>query len=131
MLEPSELIERLVALVPAPRRHLVRYHGTLAPGAKWRARIVAAGGEAPRSDAKEREPEPRRPARITWADLLKRVFAVDVLQCPRCGGRMQIIAAVTDLEAAKRILACIGLPARPPPLVPARERDQSELPFQG
>ena len=92
---------------------------------------MPAGGKAPRSDAKEREPEAHQPARIAWADLLKRVFAVDVLQCPRCSGRMQIVATVTDVDAAKRILTWIGLPARPPPLLPARERDQSELPLQG
>ena len=73
---------------------------------------------------------PPRGARIAWAALVGRGFAVDVLQCPRRGGRMQIIATVTDLEAAKRILTCIGLPARPPPM-PAREMDPSELQFPG
>ena len=29
--EPSELLERLVALIPPPRAHQVRYHGVLAP----------------------------------------------------------------------------------------------------
>lgn len=46
------LIERLLALVPRPRKHLVTYHGVLAPGASMRPRIVPraaeddAGGEA-------------------------------------------------------------------------------------
>ena len=34
------LIERLLALVPRPRRHLVTYHGVLAPAASLRPRIV-------------------------------------------------------------------------------------------
>ena len=38
--EPVELLEKLVALVPAPKAHLVRYSGILAPAAKWRALIV-------------------------------------------------------------------------------------------
>ena len=40
LFEPGELIEKLVALVPAPRGHLVRYHGVLAPHARWRAQVV-------------------------------------------------------------------------------------------
>ena len=34
LLEPLQLLERLVALVPAPGRNLLRYHGTMAPNAR-------------------------------------------------------------------------------------------------
>jgi len=37
--EPSELLERLVALIPPPRAHQVRYHGVLAPAAANRAAV--------------------------------------------------------------------------------------------
>ena len=40
VMEPLELLERLSALVPAPRAHLTRYAGVLAPAAKWRSLIV-------------------------------------------------------------------------------------------
>jgi hypothetical protein len=40
LLDPLELLERLAALVPAPRRPLLAYHGVLAPRARWRAAIV-------------------------------------------------------------------------------------------
>ena len=38
--EPLELMERLAALVPAPRFNLIRYRGVLAPSASWRRNIV-------------------------------------------------------------------------------------------
>ena len=38
---------------------------------------------------------PLRPARLDWATLLRRTFGFEVLQCP-CGGRRQVLAAVTD-----------------------------------
>ncbi len=66
-------------------------------------------------------PPPRRTA---WADLLKRVFEVDALVCPECGGRMRILAAITDPDVARRILDCLGLPPRAPPI--ARD-DRSEV----
>ncbi|MGE3173836.1 MAG: transposase [Planctomycetota bacterium] len=47
---PHTLIERLCALIPRPRRHLVTYHGVLAPAAGLRDRVVPdpvdrSGGE--------------------------------------------------------------------------------------
>jgi hypothetical protein len=63
----------------------------LAPHAAWRSLIVprpSGDGDADPSAAVADEPTVgRRPtARPDWAALLKRVFAVDVLHCPRCGG---------------------------------------------
>ena len=52
---------------------------------------------------------PQRPVRWRWADLLDRVFAVDVLACPRCGGRMRIFATIDDPPVVRRILAHLGL----------------------
>jgi hypothetical protein len=54
---------------------------------------------------------------------MRRVWAEDVLACPRCGGRMRVIAAVTSREAIRRILEHLGLPPRAPPLSPARLPD--------
>src|SRR5262249_20309914 len=39
-LSPLELLEKLAALVPLPRAHLVRYGGCLAPHSKLRAVII-------------------------------------------------------------------------------------------
>jgi hypothetical protein len=33
---PHELMEKLIALIPRPRAHLVRYHGILGPAAEDR-----------------------------------------------------------------------------------------------
>jgi len=52
LLDPLELLERLAALVPPPRRPLLAYHGLLAPRSRWRAAIVPkAAADAPRADA--------------------------------------------------------------------------------
>jgi len=54
---------------------------------------------------------------------MKRVFAIDVLECPRCRGPMRILAGIRPPEATRAILACLGLPVRAPPIVPARRDD--------
>jgi Putative transposase/Transposase zinc-binding domain len=191
LMEPHELLERLVPLIPPPRAHQVRYHGVLAPCASARDCVVpgprptpgpAVGGTAatepsdgtmpaavgakassPRTPTHrcadtsarvESEPSastagpvdlegrasPRlarghphgpnrcdpstdasrpRPRRLAWAELLQRVFEVDALRCPRCGARMRLVAAIEAPDVARKILACLDLPARAPPLVPA------------
>lgn len=40
VMSPLEFMQRLAALVPRPRLHLIRFHGVLAPHAKMRAAIV-------------------------------------------------------------------------------------------
>ena len=49
----------------------------------------------------------------TWAALMRRVFALDVLACPRCGGRLRVIATVQDPAVVRAILAHLGLAPGP------------------
>ncbi len=41
---------------------------------------------------------------------MRRAFDLDVLRCPRCAGRMQLIATIEDPAVIQRILAHLGLP---------------------
>ena len=71
------------------------------------------------SDESAQSPATRHGRNYTWAELMKRVWALDVLECPRCQSRMRIIAAIHPPEAASKILDCLGLPSRAPPVAPA------------
>ena len=148
--QPLELMERLAALVPAPRFNMIRYSGVLAPSAAWRQRIIPEGIESPRVSSvctekcgqnarvpgeavnlafavqkrkteNEKDLNPR-PRRFAWAELLKRVFSVDALKCNKCGNTMRILCAVNPPDAIRKILDCLGLPSRPPPIAPASIR---------
>ena len=68
--------------------------------------------------------------RRRWARLLQRVFDIDALACPRCGCTLRLIAAIEDPAVAHRILECLGLPARAPPLEPAPLDDGSEQAYE-
>ena len=46
-------------------------------------------------------------------------LAIDVLECPHCHGRMRIAAAIHARDATQKILDCLGLPSRAPPVAPA------------
>ena len=55
----------------------------------------------------------------SWAELIRRVWELDVLKCPRCLGRMKIVAAIHAPDSITRILDSLGLPSRAPPVAPA------------
>ena len=103
-MSPLEFMQRLAALVPRPRLHLIRFHGVLAPNAKLRALVVPQALEAATGESELTAPESScthsRPTRISWARLLKRVFEIDMEHCPNCGGQLKIIAAILESASA-------------------------------
>ena len=118
-----EVVEKLAALVPQPRIHLTRFFGCLAPHAKIRSQIVPKKPEA--TDPAPSRPEPtsavpKRSRRMLWAELLARVFAIDLKNCPHCPGELKIVAAIVETVAIRKILGHLGLPDLPPPIAPAR-----------
>ena len=105
-------IARLAALVPRPRLNLTRFHGIFAPNFRHRSRIV------PRHP--QRRIDHDKPlAPMSWAQRLKRVFAIDIQACPKCGGKLRVIACIEDPQLIAKILArevaTVRAVARAPP----------------
>ena len=124
ILMPLELMDRLAALIPPPRRHRHRYYGVLAPNSPLRPAVTAlAAAPEPvpaRANAVADESSVSRAARYLWAMLLARIYEVFPLTCPKCGGVMRIIAFIDDPTEVKKILAHLGEPTVAPILAPAR-----------
>ena len=118
-LSPVELLEKLAALVPLPRVHLVRYGGCLAPHSHLRHAIMPT----PRQQGRDGEETQRGTPYWTWARLLKRVFALEMGPCPFCQrGVLRLIAVITQGEVMRKILRHLKLAADPPPIASARSR---------
>ena len=45
----------------------------------------------------------------TWRELIKKVWEVDPLTCPRCGSEMKIISLIQDPDVIRQILKHLGL----------------------
>jgi hypothetical protein len=111
--EPLELLERLAAMTPRPETNLLICHGPLAARARWRARVVAYGRVAPEAPplvAGAEGTKGKSGSRAwSWAALMHRAFDLDVLACPRCGGRLRLIATLHDPAVIRKLLAHLGM----------------------
>jgi hypothetical protein len=81
--------------------------------------VVAEAHGAP-ADHANAQAAPRHARGYAWADLMRRIFGLDVLACPRCGGRLRLIALVEEAAVIDRILRHLGLPNTVPAPRPAR-----------
>ena len=132
-LSGPDFVLRMVALVPAPKRALLHYHGVFAPACRWRRAIVLHTARPrtpalPKADLPPAEcdhatkPATDRatPDRMSWAEIHKRMFLWDVLACDKCGGRRKIIATIPHGPIAEKILTHLKLPLTAEGFAPIR-----------
>lgn len=100
-----EFIGRLAALVPKPRINLTRFHGVFSPNSKLRDRVVPS----PAKTSPDHAQTPSKRYAMTWAQRLKRVFAVEIEKCEKCGGKLRVIASIEDPDVISKILTHLGL----------------------
>ena len=141
LLTPHQLLDRLAALIPPPRRHRHRYYGVLAPNSPYRPAVTALAAPAEsachegkgnaEAETETEETPIRQAARWVWAMLLARIYEVFPLTCPKCGGMMKIIAFIDEGDAVREILAHLGEPVDPPRIAPARAPPLWEAAGQG
>ncbi len=126
-MDAHQFLARLCALVPPPKFHMTRYYGVFASHHRLRERVIPrpaaplpppqlaldfALPDDPLASSPASSPRPRR---IAWAQLLARVFAIDITRCRKCGGRMRVLEVVSDADAIARILHGARAPPAPHP----------------
>jgi len=116
-----DFLAELSAVVPDHGQHLVSYwgrHSNRARGSRDRAMAARVGtsttGAAPAASDPMPAEDPvfqkkRKTFRLAWAALLRKVWNVDALACPRCTSPMRVLAAITQPAVIERILRHVGL----------------------
>jgi hypothetical protein len=148
----AEFVGRVAALVPHPRKHMVRYYGALGPRSPLRAAVTAATkGQASSAEleagygvtlAAKVTREARRAAGAAgraWAACLRKIFEVDPVKCVKCGGEMKLVSVILDDRELDRILAHQGWPtefpktkaSRAPPGIEERGDEDSQVDPRG
>jgi hypothetical protein len=120
VLDPLDFIARLAALVPRPRLNLTRFHGVFAPNCRHRESVVPK-----RNHDEEKPDKPLAP--MTWMQRLKRVFAIDIETCPKCGGKLRVIACIEDPNVIDAILEHIRIREAVEPSQPRAPPQRSKL----
>lgn len=103
--DPLDFIATVVTHIPDPHKKSVIYYGWYSnkqrgmrrKGVSTADRASTEAGRAPLS------------VRRAWAAMIKRVYAVDPLVCPACGGQMAFLALIEDEAVIFTILRCLGL----------------------
>jgi len=118
----QKFMHRICSLIPPAKQNLVRYFGVLGPAAKLRPFIVPHRN----IDLGVTALPPCRDLAIDWASLLKRVYDIDVFECP-CGDRTRVISVIEDPTVIKIILDHLHLPSEVQNIHPTRAPPQLEF----
>ena len=80
------------------------------------------GGQSTESQKRggDRTPKGCTRKRMAWHRLMRRVFEIDVLQCPKCKGRMTMVSFIIQRSVIRKILKHLGQPGDTPKLSPPR-----------
>jgi hypothetical protein len=111
---------------------MVRYYGaySVRRRAFWREKGILEH-KAP-EPPKPEEPLPPTPERLRamgrrWADLLRRIWDVDVLSCPKCGSKMSLLAFTLDPAVIASTLRRVRAKGIDPRAGPWAERAPPDL----
>ncbi len=114
-----EWLANICSHIPNPREHMVRYYGQYSNAARGKRQKQEADSPAPKIN----EPlASKKEFRRNWARLIQKIYEVDPLLCPKCGGAMRVISVIEEQAVIEKILKHLGLwliNSRAPPRRPA------------
>jgi hypothetical protein len=113
-MDPLDWLARMTDHIPDPGKHRTLFYAYYANRVRG-ARARAEPGE----EEAEEQPVKKRRCSASWARLIAKVYGVDPLTCPKCGGKLKVVAYPHDEISVRKIFDHLGLSEpedeRPPP----------------
>ena len=109
-----EFIARVVSHIPDKGQVTVRYYGLYANAHRGKVKKASLVPVALGIMEEELRPIPSK----GWAEMIRKVYEVDPMICPQCGGSMRVISFLTDYSVVDRIIDHLKLTFvadKPPP----------------
>jgi hypothetical protein len=109
-----EFIARVTSHIPDKGQVMVRYYGLYANAHRGKVKKTSPSP----SELRVVDKELRRLPSKGWAEMIRKVYEVDPMICPKCGGAMKVIAFITEYAVVDRIIDHLKLTFvadRPPP----------------
>ena len=118
----AQWLELLCKHIPDRYEHLVRYCGWYSNRVRGERTRQGTGTRSAEALAAVAEPiiEFAARAKAAWARLIRKVYEVDPLECPRCKGPMRVIALIEEPATVRHILT--HLKRRSTPRTPCAHR---------
>ena len=121
-IDALDFLARVIAYIPEPRQHTVFYYAwysNVSRGRRRKGQDPELATHVPNNEIDGLTPTERQARRRAWARLIKLVYEVNPLTCPRCGNEMRILSVIVDPKIIDKILdhlASKGIePGRGPP----------------
>jgi hypothetical protein len=120
-MDALEFVHRVTTQIPDARRHLIRYYGAYSHRSRGarRVREVSEAGTgtvsvdaATDADADSDDSPPTK-SRASWARLLRSIYEVDPLLCPRCNGPLELLSVLVDPKVVDAILRHLDITDQP------------------
>ena len=134
---PLEFLAELSQHIPDTYEQVIRYYGYYSArtrGVRRREEELAKQDKNELSQAQTDRDIDKKSVCKTWAGLIKKVYEIDPLKCPKCGGSMKIKAFIVDPEQISRLCKNLGVQDwRAPPAMGKDQKfqvpDLEEFPF--
>jgi hypothetical protein len=113
-LDYLEFIARVTSHIPDKGQVMIRYYGLYSNAHRGKMRKAGADPLHPPIIEDDTAYVPSK----GWAEMIRKVYEIDPLLCPSCGGQMKIISFIEDPKAIDRIIRHLKLSfqaERPPP----------------
>ena len=125
LFSPEEFIEKLLALIPPPRSHLIRWSGVFAPASKYRKDITLDNSKKKgfQFENSRQEECKKNIKNSNWSKMLARTFKIDVTKCIYWRSDMYVVAAILKKEEIQRYLTHEKLDPNPPARAPPVEKE--------
>jgi hypothetical protein len=94
-----EFIARVTSNVPDKGQVMVRYYGLYANAYRGKVRKAGRNPFLLRLVEQEEKSIPSK----GWAAMIRKVYEVDPMVCPKCGGTMKVIAFIVDYTAVQAV----------------------------
>ncbi len=115
--DPLDFLAEVTQHIPNKGEHQVRYYGWYS-NKKRGMQDKKKPKEESASCSDDPDTPYRKKCRMNWAVLIKAVFEVDPLKCPKCGGTMKIVSFIEEDDVIRKILKHCKLWKEPSPRSP-------------
>ncbi|MFH1096679.1 MAG: transposase, partial [Candidatus Desantisbacteria bacterium] len=121
--DPLEWLAAITAQIPDKGAHMIRYYGYYSNKSRGMRKKSGKVEDTPLRIESQQVSSVE--CRLRWANLIKKIYEIDPLICPACGGQMKIISFIQEREVIEKILNHLGLLDQythsPPQKIPSTE----------